>query len=104
MLAPTSEQTTQTLEIVKHIEIKASMEIVWESMLEQIGPMNVRPDGVSLSMKLEAWPGGRWYRDLGNNAGHLWGHVQSIRPYDLLELHGPMFMSAPAISHVLYRL
>ena len=25
-------------------------------------------------MKLEAWPGGRWFRDLGDGNGHLWGH------------------------------
>ena len=47
-------------------------------------------------MVIEPWPGGRWYRDLGNNAGHLWGHVQVIKPPTLLELCGPMFMSFPA--------
>jgi hypothetical protein len=62
------------------------------------------PDGRSLSMKIEPWPGGRWYRDLGNSAGHLWGHVQVIKPPTLLELIGPMPMSYPAINHVQYRL
>jgi hypothetical protein len=103
MLAPT-ETAFQTLEVVKRTEIKAPIDIVFETILEQIGPLNERPDGEKLPMVLEAWPGGRWFRDLGNNAGHLWGHVQSYRPNDLLEIHGPMFMSAPAISHVLYRL
>jgi len=55
-------------------------------------------------MKLEPWPGGRWYRDLGNNTGHLWAHVQVIKPPALLELCGPLFMSYPAVSHVQYRL
>ena len=50
-------------------------------------------------MKIEAWPGGRWFRALGNNTGHLWDHVQSIKPPKLLEIHGPLFMSTPAISH-----
>jgi uncharacterized protein YndB with AHSA1/START domain len=54
--------------------------------------------------KLEAWPGGRWYRDLGNNTGHFWAHVQVIKPPTLLELHGPMFMSYAAINFVQYRL
>jgi uncharacterized protein YndB with AHSA1/START domain len=62
------------------------------------------PDGKSLSMKLEAWPGGRWFRDLGNNTGHLWGHVQVIKPPTLLEICGPMPMSYPAQNHVQYRL
>jgi hypothetical protein len=55
-------------------------------------------------MKIEPWPGGRWYRDLGNNSGHLWGHVQVIKPPMLLELCGPMMMSYPANNHVQYRL
>jgi hypothetical protein len=55
-------------------------------------------------MVIEQWPGGRWYRDLGDNAGHLWGHVQVIKPPTLLELAGPMFMSFPALNHVQYRL
>ncbi len=99
-----SEQTIQTLEVTRDTEIAATIDIVFETVLEQIGPLNEAPDGSPLVMKLEAWPGGRWFRDLGNNTGHLWGHVQSIRPPELLELHGPMFMSAPAISHVLFRL
>jgi uncharacterized protein YndB with AHSA1/START domain len=104
MTTPTAEQTIQKLEIVRETEIAAPMEVVFETILEQLGPLNETPDGKPLKMKLEAWPGGRWYRDLGNNAGHLWAHVQSIRPNDLLELHGPLFMSAAAVSHILYRL
>jgi hypothetical protein len=99
-----SEQAIQTLEIVRDVEIAASIDIVFETVLEQIGPLNEAPDESPLPMKIEAWPGGRWYRDFGNNTGHLWGHVQSIKPNELLEVHGPMFMSAPAVSHVLFRL
>jgi len=99
-----SQQEFQTLEITREIEIAATIDIVFETVLEQLGPLNVTPDQGPMPLKLEPWPGGRWFRDLGNNAGHLWGHVQSIRPNDLLEIHGPMFMSAPAVSHVLFRL
>jgi len=91
------------LNIQKEIEIAAPPEIVFEAMLEQIGPANQHPDGTKMPMKLEAWPGGRWFRDLGNNAGHFWGHVQVIKPPTLLEITGPLFMSYPAISHVQYR-
>lgn len=62
------------------------------------------PDGKPFPMVLEPWPGGRWYRDLGAKSGHLWAHVQVIKPPRLLELNGPIFMSYPAISHVQYRL
>ena len=94
----------RTLEIVKDEEIAASIDIVFETILEQMGPYGQTPDGVSMSMKLEAWPGGRWYRDLGNSAGHLWGHVQAIKPPMLLEICGPLMMSFPVASNVQYRL
>lgn len=104
MSTTVSEEAIQTLEVIRDEEIAAPIEIVFETILEQIGPLNERPDGTPLPMKIEPWPGGRWFRDLGNNTGHLWGHVQSIKPPTLLEIHGPLFMSSPAISHVLYRL
>jgi hypothetical protein len=101
----TSEkQEIRTLEIVKDEEIAASIDIVFESILEQMGPLNETPDGASMSLKLEAWPGGRWYRDLGNNTGHLWGHVQAIKAPTLLEIYGPLMMSYPVASNVQYRL
>jgi hypothetical protein len=53
-----------------------------------------------MQMILEAWPGGRWFRDRGNGIGHLWGHVQVIKPPVLLELSGPMFMSYPVMNHI----
>jgi uncharacterized protein YndB with AHSA1/START domain len=98
-----SEQAIQTLEITKEEQIAAPIDIVFETLLEQIGPNNETPEG-AMPMKLEAWPGGRWYRDLGNNTGHFWGHVQAIKPPTLLEIHGPLFMSFPAISNLQYRL
>ena len=99
----TSEQAIHALEFTKEQEIAGSIEIVFETLLEHLGPLNEAPD-YPLPMKLEPWPGGRWYRDLGNNAGHFWGHVQVIKPPRLLEICGPVFMSFPAISHLQYRL
>jgi uncharacterized protein YndB with AHSA1/START domain len=97
-------QGVEQLAILKEEEIAAPIEIVFESILEQMGPGMETPDGKSLSMKLEAWPGGRWYRDLGNNNGHLWGHVQAIKAPELLEVYGPLFMSGAVISGLQYRL
>ncbi len=104
MSANVSEQAIQTLEVIKDEEIAAPIDIVFESLLEQMGPYNETPDGTPLPMKLEAWPGGRWFRDLGNNTGHYWGVVQSIKAPALLEIQGPLFMSAPVLSHLIYRL
>jgi uncharacterized protein YndB with AHSA1/START domain len=98
------DQTVQTFEFRKEIEIAAPVEIAFEAVLDEVGPESQMPDGKPFPFKLEAWPGGRWYRDLGNNAGHLWGHVQVIKPPTLLEISGPMMMSYPATNFVQYRL
>jgi uncharacterized protein YndB with AHSA1/START domain len=98
-----AEQVIQTLEIAKEEEIAAPIDIVFETILEQMGPYNETPES-KMPMVLEAWPGGRWYRDLGNDTGHFWGHVQAIKSPTLLEICGPLFMSLPATSNVQYRL
>ena len=103
MAATIQDQVIQAFEIVKEEEIAAPIDIVFETILEQMGPLNSTPEK-PMPMKLEAWPGGRWYRDLGNNNGHMWGHVQAIRAPDLLEIYGPLFMSFPATSNIQYRL
>ena len=97
-------QSIETLNLVKEIEIDAPQDVVFESILEEITTGSTGEKGLPMAMKLEAWPGGRWYRDLGDNTGHFWGHVQVIKPPKLLELCGPMFMSYPVASHVQYRL
>lgn len=98
------DQPVRTLLIERERVVRAPSGIVWEALLEQIGPAGDMPDGTPFPMRLEPWPGGRWYRDLGEGAGHLWAHVQVIKPPRLLELCGPLFMSYPALSHVQYRL
>jgi len=103
MAATVKEGVLQAFEIIKEEEIAAPIEIVFETILEQMGPLNSTPEKL-MPMVLEAWPGGRWYRDLGNNAGHFWGTVQAIRAPSLLEISGPLFMSNPAVSNLQYRL
>ena len=98
------QETVSAMEIVKSVEIAAPIEIAFEAVLEEIGPEAQMPDGKSLSLKLEPWPGGRWFRDLGNDTGHLWGHVQVIKPPTLLEICGPMAMSYAATNHIQYSL
>ena len=93
-----------TLNITQEIHVKASLETTFEALLEQLGPGTERGDGTPMPMKIEAWPGGRWYRDLGDGNGHFWGHVQAIKRPTLLEIYGPLFMSYPVASNVQYRL
>ena len=93
-----------TLLVTQEIHVSASLEDTFAALLEQLGPENTTPEGVNLSMKIEAWPGGRWYRDLGDGNGHWWAQVQAIKRPTLLEFHGPLFMSYPVASCVQYRL
>jgi uncharacterized protein YndB with AHSA1/START domain len=99
-----TEQEIRTLNVTREIQIAAPIEVVFESVLEELGPGSQMPDGTPFPMKIEARPRGRWYRDLGNESGHLWGHVQVIKPPALLELSGPLFMSYPGQNFVQYRL
>ena len=93
-----------TLNITEEISVRASLDATFAALLEQLGPYNEGPNVGPMPMKLEPWPGGRWYRDLGGNNGHFWAVVQAIKQPTLLEFAGPLFMSYPAVSNVQYRL
>jgi uncharacterized protein YndB with AHSA1/START domain len=93
-----------TLTISIDTQVKAGIEATLAAVLDQVGPLNETPEGVLLKMKLEAWPGGRWYRDLGDGNGHYWATVQAIKRPTLLEMCGPLFASYPLVSNVQYRL
>ena len=100
--APVHEN--QTFAITEDITVRASLEQTFASLVAQMGRLNEAPDGTPLPMILEPRPGGRWYRDLGGDNGHLWGYVQSIKRPVLLEIWGPLFMSTAATSNLIYRL
>lgn len=90
------------LELERRID--ASVEDVFDALLEQVGPEAVTPEGRTLSMKIEPFPGGRWWRDLGDGNGHFWAHVQAIKRPTLLELSGPLFISRAVSNNLQYRL
>lgn len=92
------------LDIKQEMHVSAPLDVTFEALLEQIGPYNERDNNQPMPMKIEPWPGGRWYRDLGDNNGHFWGHVQAIKRPTLLEISGPLFASYPLLSNVQYRL
>jgi len=102
LTAPTLENLT--LNVAHEIHVRASLDATFDALLEQMGPANETPDGKPLPMTIEARPGGRWFRDLGHDNGHFWGHVQAVNRPALLEITGPLFMSSPVVSNVQYRL
>lgn len=103
MIAAPSDIENLTVTITQEIHVRAPLDVTFEALLEQLGPENETPER-PMPMKLEAWPGGRWFRDLGDGNGHFWGHVQAIKRPTLLEITGPLFMSYAAVSNLQYRL
>ena len=77
-----------TLNVTQEVRVHAALNTTFDALLEQMGPANQTPEGEPLPMKIELHPGGRWFRDLGNDNGHLWGHVQAIKRPTLLEITG----------------
>lgn len=93
-----------TLNVTQEIHVKAPLDVTFAALLDQLGPAGDTPDGRPMPMKLEPWPGGRWFRNLGDGNGHFWGTVQAIKRPGLLEITGPLFMSYPVVSNIQYRL
>jgi uncharacterized protein YndB with AHSA1/START domain len=93
-----------SIDITQEIHVRSSLEASFAALLEEMGPANQGHNGTPMPMTLEAWAGGRWFRDLGDGNGHLWGHVQAIKKPTLLEITGPLMMSFAVASNVQYRL
>ena len=93
-----------TLDITDEIRVAAPIATTFAALLEQLGPGNEKPDGEPMPFVFEAFPGGRWFRNLGNGNGHCWGTVQAIKSPSLLEISGPLFMSYPVSNNIQYRL
>jgi hypothetical protein len=104
MAAPGIRIEDLTLNITEEIQVRATLQETFAALLEQLGPFNETGEQKPMPMKLEPWPGGRWYRDLGDGNGHFWGVVQAIKRPTLMEFTGPLFMSHPVVSNVQYRL
>ena len=92
-----------TLDVDQQITINGNLQTVYDGVIRRLTVDSKTPKG-PMPMKLEQWPGGRWFRDLGDDTGHLWGQVQVIKPPTLIEISGPMFMSYPVAGHMAIRL
>lgn len=104
MIATDLTLESLSLTINQEIHVEATLDTTFAALLEQLGPGNETPDGKPLNMKIEPWPGGRWYRDMGDGNGHFWANVKAIMKPTLLEFVGPLFASFPLVSSVQYRL
>ncbi len=67
-----------TFTITEEIFVRASIDDTFDSLITQMGRQNETLDGKPLPMIIETKPGGRWYRDLGGDSGHLWGFLSGV--------------------------
>ena len=104
MTAVATGLDSMTLDLKEEMRVNAAIDKVFAALVEELGPANRNHDETPMPMMLEPWPGGRWFRDLGNGNGHLWGHVQAIKVPTLLEITGPLMMSFAVASNIQYRL
>lgn len=104
MTTTLTEIESLSLTVNQEIRVQASLDVTFEVLLDQLGSDNEMPDGKPMPLKLEPWPGGRWFRDLGDGNGHFWAVVQAIKRPTLLEFCGPLMMSFPVANNVQYRL
>jgi uncharacterized protein YndB with AHSA1/START domain len=104
MIAVAPAMENLTLDITEETHVRSSLTATFAALLEEMGPSNEGQNSTPMPMTLEPWPGGRWFRDLGDNNGHLWGHVQAIKQPTLLEITGPLMMSFAVASNLQYRL
>ena len=52
MLTSASDQAVETLEVVRDVVVFAPIDVVFESLLEQLGPLNEGHDRTPIPMKL----------------------------------------------------
>src|ERR1700722_15871221 len=102
MTAVASKMEDLTIDIREEIYVRAPLDVTFESLLEQLGPLNEGDTGRAMPPKLGAGPGGRLLRAPGEGNGHFWGTVKAINRPTLLKICGPLFMSTPATSNLQY--
>ena len=98
------ETNDMILDVYQTVDINSTIEEAYAGLIHRLTVGSVAADNQAMPLTLEAWPGGRWFRDLGDEQGHLWGFVQVIKPPTLIEIQGPTFMSYPVAGHIRFRL
>ena len=93
-----------TFKIEQEIRVKASLEVTFNALIEQLGPALKRTTARPCHSSLKLGRAAAGIRDLGDGNGHCWATVQAIKRPTLLEFSGPLMMSYPVANNVQYRL
>ena len=59
-MTTTMTAVSPTFTITEEILVRATLDSTFASLIAEMGPRNLTPDGKPLPMVLEARPGGRW--------------------------------------------
>ena len=90
-----------TMDVAASITIDAPLDRTFRCFVERIGDWLLGyPSRENLDLKLEPYAGGRIYRDLPDGASIWWATVQIYKPNERLDFAGPLFVTAPSLSHV----
>jgi len=91
-----------TLGITEEIHVRASLDRDIAALTRAAGaPQRRDLSAGRADMKLEAWPGGRWFTaSWAAKNGHLWGVVQGHFSGRQAEITGAVFMSLSGVSSV----
>jgi len=85
------------------VSIDAPPEAVQRAVLEDFDLwMHSPQNGKRMGLRIEAFVGGRVFRDLGDGHGHLWAHISVLKP-GLIEMVGPFAATEPCYSLIRFR-
>ena len=59
-----------TLSITEEMHVNATPDATFDALIEELGRGMTGAENQPMPLTVEAWPGGRWYRDLGDGNGH----------------------------------
>ncbi len=97
----------ESFEIEVEIRVSAPRERVFTALTTGVGRwwhLRIRQHDLSTTMVLEPHVGGRFFEDLGDGTGALWGTVLDFLPPKLLRIGGPLSMRTPVTCVFEYHL
>ena len=103
MSSPALSLEVTTIDIAQEIKVRASIEVTFAALLDQLGPYNETQADKPMPMKLEHGQAADGIANWGTTTA-ITGSGEAIKRPTLLEISGPLFMSNPVISNLQYRL
>lgn len=95
----------RAFESEQEIAINAPRDRVFDALINDVSHWWAYRFHENSTVRLEPWPGGRFYEDSGANDGALWGTVTYVKRPEIIRLHGCLGMlDRPVVSVYSYEL